>query len=96
MWPGQSGKWRTGSLGVARENKMFRITGDKGFHITFSNGWTVSVQWGPASQSAKDGHTAGVAAWYGNEAIEQKNTAIWQTPEQVAAFIAKIAKKKGE
>jgi hypothetical protein len=25
---------------------MFRITRDKGFHMTFDNGWTVSVQWG--------------------------------------------------
>lgn len=27
----------------------FRITGGKGFHITFENGWTVSVQWGPGN-----------------------------------------------
>ena len=25
---------------------MFRITNGKGFHITFENGWTVSVQFG--------------------------------------------------
>ncbi len=25
----------------------FRITGKKGFHVTFENGWTVSVQFGP-------------------------------------------------
>lgn len=25
---------------------MFAITGAKGFHITFDNGWTVSVQFG--------------------------------------------------
>lgn len=25
---------------------MFRITGGKGFHIKFANGWTVSVQFG--------------------------------------------------
>ncbi len=28
---------------------MFRITGKKGFHITFDNGWTVSVQFGPGN-----------------------------------------------
>lgn len=27
----------------------FNITGKKGFHITFENGWTVSVQFGPAN-----------------------------------------------
>jgi hypothetical protein len=25
---------------------MFKVTDGKGFHITFANGWTVSVQWG--------------------------------------------------
>ena len=25
---------------------MFKITEGKGFHMTFANGWTVSVQWG--------------------------------------------------
>ena len=28
---------------------MFRITNGKGFHITFANGYTVSVQFGPAN-----------------------------------------------
>ena len=27
----------------------FRITGQKGFHVSFANGWTVSVQFGPAN-----------------------------------------------
>lgn len=27
----------------------FRITGGKGFGITFANGWSVSVQWGPGN-----------------------------------------------
>ena len=28
---------------------MFRITGSKGFQMTFKNGWTVSVQFGPGN-----------------------------------------------
>jgi hypothetical protein len=28
---------------------MFRITDGRGFHMTFANGWTVSVQFGPYS-----------------------------------------------
>jgi hypothetical protein len=28
---------------------MFRITDGKGFQMTFANGWTVSVQFGPAN-----------------------------------------------
>lgn len=26
--------------------RNFRITGGKGFQMTFQNGWTISVQWG--------------------------------------------------
>ena len=26
---------------------MFKICQGKGFHMTFENGWTISVQWGP-------------------------------------------------
>ncbi len=26
---------------------MFKITEGKGFQMTFDNGWTISVQWGP-------------------------------------------------
>ena len=30
-------------------NKAFKITNGRGFHITFRNGYTLSVQWGPAN-----------------------------------------------
>ena len=30
----------------------FAITGGKGFHVTFENGWTVSVQFGGGNYSA--------------------------------------------
>ena len=30
-------------------HKAFRITGGKGFHITFANGYTISVQFGPGN-----------------------------------------------
>jgi hypothetical protein len=28
---------------------MFKITSDKGIHIKFENGYTVSIQWGPGN-----------------------------------------------
>ena len=31
---------------MVRRDAGFRITGGKGFHVTFDNGWTVSVQFG--------------------------------------------------
>lgn len=57
---------------------MFKITQGKGFHITFDNGWTASVQWGmrnycqnyaydPPRSDAEVGvsgsKTAEIAAW---------------------------------
>jgi hypothetical protein len=56
---------------------MFKITQGKGFHMTFANGWTVSVQWGAGNYSdhnsaldtpnaalgAKGSATAEIAAW---------------------------------
>ena len=35
---------------------MFRICDAKGFHMTFDNGWTASVQWGAGNYS--DNHDA--------------------------------------
>jgi hypothetical protein len=32
--------------------EMFRATQGKGFDVTFANGWTVSVQWGPRNYCA--------------------------------------------
>ncbi|MDO8641039.1 MAG: hypothetical protein Q7R33_05805 [Nitrosarchaeum sp.] len=31
---------------------MLKITGHKGFHLTFKNGWTASVQFGPGSYTS--------------------------------------------
>jgi len=54
---------------------MFRITQGKGFQVTFDNGWTVSVQFGPGNycenrdlsllRSVEDceSSTAEIAAW---------------------------------
>lgn len=59
---------------------MFKITSKKGFHITFGNGYTVSVQFGPANycdnydmpineegcqQSGKQGSTTAECAVWG-------------------------------
>lgn len=34
---------------MRNQTSGFYITGKKGFHITFANGWTVSVQFGPGN-----------------------------------------------
>jgi hypothetical protein len=63
---------------------MFRIIKGKGFHITFENGYTVSVQFGPGNyadnydmrikdEDAKAGHigshTAECAVWSKNGSL---------------------------
>ncbi len=64
----------------------FKITGSKGFHITFENGVTVSVQFGPGTYSGNydmsfhvplpnplESDTAEVALWrYGGNWITQE------------------------
>ena len=61
-----------------KQGPGFRITGGKGFHLTFANGYTVSVQFGPGNycdnydrrighdevESAEEGsRTAECAVW---------------------------------
>lgn len=75
---------------------MFKTTQNKGFQITFTNGNTVSVQFGGgnycenryANPDNGECENAEVLAW--NKDGEYITEAIgWQTPEEVAAFIAK-------
>ena len=40
--------------------KAFRITDGKGFHITFANGYTISVQFGPGNYGDNYGQKIGV------------------------------------
>lgn len=78
---------------------MFNIIPDKGFQITFANGNTVSVMFGEgnycANQRAYDcpiesSSDAEVLAWdkNGKDLCQAQG---WQTPEEVAAFIAKYS-----
>jgi len=85
---------------------VFKITNSKGFHITFDNGYTVSVQFGagnycdnygngkykdPADPSA----TAEVGAWDKNGkwvALDgSDDIAGYQTPAQVLEILNRIA-----
>jgi len=42
---------------------MFKISDNKGFHITFENGYTVSVQFGPGNYS--DNYGLSIMDYYG-------------------------------
>ena len=87
---------------------MFKVnqTTGSGFQMTFSNGWTVSVQWGPSTYSdnynagsfekGMTSKTAEIGAWddQGNWHQFEGDTVMgWVHPDQVANFIALIANK---
>jgi hypothetical protein len=86
---------------------MFRISQSwdkkpKGLQMVFSNGWTVSVQFGEGNycQSRTDEHgqtsseTAEIAAWnHKNEWFKfpSDNVKGWCKPEEVARFVHAIS-----
>lgn len=60
----------------------FCITDHKGFTMTFENGWTVSVQWGPGSYCDHCGHCGP----YGDYDAP-KRADIWQSATaEIAAW----------
>ena len=80
----------------------------KGFHITFANGNTVSVQWGPGnycenynknfSEQTPSSATAEIAGWSAEgrwyEFPDGQEVQGHQTPEQVLAFMSLLANEK--
>ena len=57
----------------------FRITCKKGFHVTFANGWTVSVQFGPSNYSDNYDRVAGYKdeVWCGEKGSSCAEVAVW-------------------
>lgn len=80
---------------------MFKITANKGFQITFANGNTVSVQFGGWNycenrHKFEEGRelsceNSEVLAWDKDGNVLCDWVQGWQTPEDVAAFIAKYS-----
>jgi hypothetical protein len=81
----------------------------KGFHITFANGWTVSVQWGPGTYSDNyDKILEFVKGDYPEKGWESQTAEVWAwkgeeqeghpegylTPEQVTAYMKMISEKQ--
>ena len=82
---------------------MFRITDNKGFQITFPNGWTVSVQFGHYNYCAnyhefeyRPSPDAEIAAWKGDEWYDFGNDTVkgYVSPAEVLAFMNMIAAKE--
>lgn len=85
---------------------MFKITEGKGFHMTFANGWTVSVQWGQGNYCENrykevtknlKCSDAEVAAWDKNgiwHRFEHDSVEGHLSANEVAEFISMIAAKE--
>jgi len=81
---------------------MFEAS-EKGFHITFANGWTASVQFGRGNYCHNRNIAVGevppcpnaeVWAWHKDKRKYTANPIGWQTPEQVAEFIQTVKELK--
>lgn len=57
---------------------MFTITDNKGVRITFENGWTISIQWGPGNYC--DNHDSNFGA--------QRGADMWQSTTAETAIIS--------
>jgi hypothetical protein len=86
------------------DDKGFNCTWHgQGFHMTFANGWTASVQWGEANYCEnrfKKGTfpscDAEIAAWKGDKwhRFETDTVKGWVKPEQVAEFLLEVSIKR--
>ena len=86
---------------------MFEVSRNKGFHMTFANGWTASVQWGSgnycdnysiAVSSGKPvpaSNTAEIARWKGDgpmDMIDPDSTVRGRvTADEVLVFLNETA-----
>ena len=67
-----------------------------GFHITFENGWTVSVQWDTINYCERrnkvgngPSKNAEVSAWKGGGRADAPRG--WLTPAEVLAYVVEVA-----
>jgi hypothetical protein len=78
---------------------MFKITDNKGFHLQFANGNTISVQFGHGNycdnrndEEKKQCANTEVWAWDKDGKPLFDEPLGWQTPEQVVELMAKYSK----
>lgn len=85
----------------------FKTHAQRGFWLTFDNGWVVSVQWGPGCYGTNydepfenrderqfEASEAEVWAWNTVTGENEPDEPMgWQTPDQLAEFIATISGK---
>ncbi len=87
---------------------MFSCLNNKGVHITFANGYTVSLQWGTMNHCEKKSMAYQTDDWKSRDCEiaafdnlgnmlklgENEEVIGWQTPEQALAIMNDIASRK--
>ena len=85
-------------------HSKFVSTENKGFQLTFQNGWTISVQWGKGNycsnrnleikdESMLEAKSAEIAIWdINNESYKINGDLVvgWVTTDKVAEWIEKV------
>lgn len=69
------------------------LTTVAGFHMTFPNGWTVSVQTGTMNHCDDDGQNAEVWAWNDDTGERVDAPSGYQRPAEILAYMNEIAAK---
>jgi hypothetical protein len=94
-------------MSPAEPSSPFKTNAQRGFWLTFKNGWTVSVQFGPGAYGSNydepfegrnergyEAATAEVWAWDASGKSVPDEPLGWQTTDQLAAFIDTIRRKR--
>lgn len=83
---------------MTQSSAAFNMPMPKGFHMTFANGNTISVQWKEDNYCDDGQTTAEIAIWNDDGVwinMTEDNTVIgWQTPEQVVEWMQKASSGK--
>jgi hypothetical protein len=80
-------------------NSVFNCNENKGFQITYPNGYTISVQWGAGTYSTETTAEVAIIDPAGNfYPISEKDSVIgWQTPTEIITlmiFAARLSNKE--
>jgi len=80
-------------------NSVFNCNENKGFQITYPNGYTISVQWGFGTYSTETTAEVAIIDPAGNfYPISEKDSVIgWQTPTEIITlmiFAARLSNKE--
>lgn len=74
---------------MSDKKKGFSITAGKGFHMTFSNGITISVQWGPGNYCDNRHMTYHEEKEAGEKGSDTAEIAIWSNHDNGKEWITR-------